>query len=62
MKTVIAVDYTGLIAELDAREKEIQQARDRLDQTIEQYSGMLESCDRAIDSIQCARDALSEYV
>lgn len=52
------------IAAIDRKLAKEQQAvgktRDHLDEVISELSSLMESCDRAYDHLQDARDALSE--
>ena len=44
------------------RQAAVAKERDKLDQQIEELEMLRESCERAWDSLQDARDALSELV
>ena len=47
---------------IEKRQQAIAKERDKLDEVIAEMEGLKESCDRAHDSLQHARDALSELV
>lgn len=47
---------------LAKRQAAIAAERDKLDDVIDELTGLRESCDEAWDGIQRARDALSELV
>lgn len=47
---------------IKARQDAVAKERDKLDADIEELSMLRESCDRAWDALQTARDALSELV
>ena len=48
--------------QLKKRQDAIAKERDKLDAAIEELNGLKDSCDRAYDYLQDARDALSELV
>ena len=50
-----------LIREIEKRMISIGKERDKLDAMIETMTALQESCDRAWESLQEARDALSEH-
>jgi chromosome segregation ATPase len=47
---------------LEREQKAVAKNRDNLDELINEVSMLRESCDRAWDALQSARDALSELV
>jgi hypothetical protein len=47
---------------LAERQAAIGKERDKLDDVISELEGLRESCERAYDDLQSARDALSELV
>jgi enoyl reductase-like protein len=57
-----AVKVKSWIKTIDKRCKEMAALRDKLDNDISEMETMKESCDRAWDDLQNARDALSELV
>lgn len=48
--------------QIKKRQDAIAKERDKLDAAIDELKGLKESCDRAYDYLQDARDALSELV
>ncbi len=49
-------------AKIKARQEAVAKERDKIDEVIDEINGLRESCDRAWDALQSARDALSELV
>jgi hypothetical protein len=49
-------------AKIKVRQDAVAKERDKLDEVIEEINGLRDSCDRAWDALQNARDALSELV
>lgn len=52
----------ALIKQIDKRMAGVAAERDRLDEVIAAAEGLKESCERAHDALQDARDALNELV
>lgn len=55
-------NFKALDKKLERVSKKIAEDRDRLDAIIADAEGLSESCQRAYEALQEARDALSEYV
>ena len=51
-----------IIKQIEVRQTAIAKERDQLDEMIAQLSELSESCEKAWDALQDARDALSELV
>ncbi len=51
-----------IIKQIEARMNAVAAQRDKLDDLISELEGLKESCTRAHDALQEARDALSELV
>lgn len=49
-----------MIKQIEKRRDAVGKERDRLDDLIGELEGLRDSCDRAWDDLQSARDALSE--
>ena len=49
-------------AKIEARQQAVAKERDKLDEVIQEIVMLRESCDKAWDALQDARDALSELV
>jgi hypothetical protein len=47
---------------IESHQKAIAKRRDKLDEFIDELSGLRECCDQAWNDLQSARDSLSEYV
>lgn len=58
----MSMNIKKTIKQLDARMKAVAAERDKLDDLIDNLEGLKESCIRAHDALQDARDALSELV
>ena len=52
----------ALVKNLDKRMQEVAKVRDKIDDDISQFEQLREDCEKAYDSLQDARDALSELV
>ena len=52
----------GWDRKIKARQDAVAKERDKLDEVIDEITMLRESCDKAWDSLQDARDALSELV
>lgn len=51
-----------LIKHIETRQRGVASERDKLDTVISEATDLKDSCDRAWDALQEARDALSELV
>jgi len=51
-----------VIKTLEAEKQKIQKNRDKLRDLKYEINDLIESCDRAKESLECAVDALSEFV
>lgn len=58
----MAISVNKMMKELKTRQDAVAKERDKLDEFIDELAGLKESCNRAWDALQEARDALSELV
>lgn len=56
------MNLKALEKQIETRQKAVAKERDRIDALLSEFDGLRESCDRAWDALQDARDALSELV
>lgn len=55
-------EINKLVKKLDKHMKAVAAERDRIDETIGEFNQLRDDCKKAYDSLQDARDALSELV